>query len=66
MDWSRVDYLWIIVLFLSAVWTLIMAAPIHCKGSKCFSKPVQMKKQTSKPEGEYISKKYSFLGELLL
>ncbi len=26
MDWSRVDYLWIIVMFLS---TLILTAPIH-------------------------------------
>ncbi len=33
MDWSGVDYLWIIVIFLSAVWTLILAAPIHCRGS---------------------------------
>ncbi len=24
---------WIIVMFLSAVWTLILTAPIHCKGS---------------------------------
>ncbi len=24
MDWSGVDYLWIIVMFLSAVWTLIL------------------------------------------
>ncbi len=30
---SRVDYLWIIVMFLSVVWTLILTAPIHCKGS---------------------------------
>uniref|UniRef100_A0A8C2I8L2 cAMP-dependent protein kinase type II regulatory subunit n=1 Tax=Cyprinus carpio TaxID=7962 RepID=A0A8C2I8L2_CYPCA len=29
MDWSAVDYLWIIVMFLSAVWTLILTAPIH-------------------------------------
>ncbi len=28
MDWSGVDYLWIIVMFLSAVWTLILTAPI--------------------------------------
>ncbi len=28
-----VDYLWIIVMFLSAVWTLILTAPIHCRGS---------------------------------
>ncbi len=30
---SGVDYLWIIVMFLSAVWTLILTAPIHCRGS---------------------------------
>ncbi len=30
MDWSGVDYLWIMVMFLSAVWTLILTAPIHC------------------------------------
>ncbi len=28
-----VDYLWIIMMFLSAVWTLILTAPIHCRGS---------------------------------
>ncbi len=33
MDWSSVDYLWIIVMFLSDVWTLILTAPIHCRGS---------------------------------
>ncbi len=33
MDWSGVDYLWIIVMFLTAVWTLILTAPIHCRGS---------------------------------
>ncbi len=26
-------YLWIIVMFLSAVWTLILTAPIHCRAS---------------------------------
>ncbi len=34
LDWSGVDYLWIIlfiVMILSAVWTLILMAPIHCK-----------------------------------
>ncbi len=31
--WTGVDYLWIIVMFLSAVWTLILTAPIHCRGS---------------------------------
>ncbi len=29
MDWSCVDYFWIIVMFLSAVWTLILTAPIR-------------------------------------
>ncbi len=29
MDWSGVDYLWIIVLSLSDVWALILTAPIH-------------------------------------
>ncbi len=33
MDWSGMDYLLIIVMFLSAVWTLILTAPIHCKAS---------------------------------
>ncbi len=28
-----VDYLWIIVMFLSAVWTLILMAPIHLRWS---------------------------------
>ncbi len=45
---------WIIVMFLSAVWTLILVAPIHCRGSTGekvmrmlnFSKTVHMKKQT--------------------
>ncbi len=48
-----VDYLWIIVMFLSAVWTLILTAPIHCRGS--FGEQVMewyistnlMKKQTN-------------------
>ncbi len=32
MDWSHVDYLWIIVMFLSAVLTPILTAPIHSRG----------------------------------
>ncbi len=31
LDWSHVDYLWIIVIFLSAVLTLILTAPIHSR-----------------------------------
>ncbi len=52
MDWSGVDYLWIIVMFLSAVWTLILTAPIHCRGSiaeqemEYYISPNLMKKQT--------------------
>ncbi len=54
MDWGCVYYLWIIVMFLSAVWTLILAAPIHCRAStgdeqvkvmQNFSKSVLMKEQ---------------------
>ncbi len=33
MIWSGVGCLWIIVMFLSAVWTLILTAPIHCRAS---------------------------------
>ncbi len=29
IDWSHVDYMWIIVMFLSVVWTLILTAPIY-------------------------------------
>ncbi len=29
--WTGV--LWIIVMFLSAVWILILTAPIHCRGA---------------------------------
>ncbi len=53
MDWSGVDYLWIIVMFLSAVWTLILMAPIHCRASiaetlmQCYISPNLMKKQNS-------------------
>ncbi len=33
MNLSRVDYLWIIVMLWLTVWTLILTAPIHCRGS---------------------------------
>ncbi len=71
MDWSGVDYLWIIVMFLSAVWTLNLTAPIHSlqrihcwvsDGMLYFSKSVLMKKQTHLhlewPEGEDIFSKF--------
>ncbi len=70
MDWSGVDYLWIIVMFLSAVWTLILTAPIHCRGSigeqvmQCYISPNLMKKQTylqlGWPVGEHIFRKCFF------
>ncbi len=34
MDWSGVDYLWIIVMFLSAVWTLILTALEYVSGAE--------------------------------
>ncbi len=34
MDWSGVDYLWVIVMLLSAVWALILTAPIHSIGEQ--------------------------------
>ncbi len=33
INWRTGDYLWIIVMFLSAVWTLILTAPIHWRAS---------------------------------
>ncbi len=62
--------------FLSAVWTLILTAPIHCRGSiaeqvmQCYISPNLMQKQAhlhlGRPQGEDISSKSSFIGELLL
>ncbi len=61
---------WIIVMFLSAVWTLILTAPIHCRGStgeqvmECYISPHLLQKQTHLhlgwPEGEDIFSKFSF------
>ncbi len=66
MDWSSVDYLLIILMFLSAVWTLILTAPIHYGGyieeqeMLRYISPNLMKKQTHLhlgwPEGVFISK----------
>ncbi len=51
MDWRGVDYLRIIVMFLSAVWMLILMAPIYCRWSigeqvMEYISPNMMKKQT--------------------
>ncbi len=64
------DYLWIIMMFLSAVWTLILTAPIHCRAS--IAETVMQrhistnltKKQTHPDlglsEGEHICSIFSF------
>ncbi len=49
MDWICVHYLWITVMLLSAVWTLILTAPVYCRTSDVmlhFSKSSLMKYQT--------------------
>ncbi len=73
MDWSHVDYLWINVMFLSAIWTLILTAPIHCRGSIWeqvmlnFSKSVLMKNELIYIFGLSVSKFSAFLeGEISL
>ncbi len=53
MDWSGMDYLWIIVMFLSAVWALNLTAPVlfiedllvskQCNAT--FLQSIMMKKQ---------------------
>ncbi len=62
------DYLQIIVMFLSAVWTLILTAPIHCRGSigeqmmYCCISVNQIKKQTHPHLGLAESEEISILG----
>ncbi len=69
MGWSGVDYLCIIVMLLSAVWTFLLTAPIHCRASiaeqvmQCYISPNLMKKQTLKVN---IFRKCKFWAELLL
>ncbi len=63
MYWSRVDYLWIIVMFLSTVWTIILTAPIHCRGS---IGEKQTHLHLGWPDGEYIFSKVLFLGEFII
>ncbi len=67
------DYLWIIVMFLSAVWTLILTAPIHCRASIDetvvqwhISSNLMKKQHLVWLECEHIYNTFSFLGELLL
>ncbi len=61
MDWSHVDYLWIIVVFLLAVWTLILMAPIHYRGStyeqviSCNAKFLQIWRKTLTLDGLRVS-----------
>ncbi len=57
MDWSGVDYCDV----LSAVWTLILTAPIHCRASiaeqasQCYISPNLMKEQTHIFDGLRVS-----------
>ncbi len=57
---------WIIVMFLSAVWTLILTAPIHCRASiaetlmQCYISPNLMKKQSHLHLGWVHFLNYSF------
>ncbi len=63
-------------MFLSAVWTLILTAPIHCRASiaeqvmQCYISPNLMKKQTHLHLGCFRMKTFSsnlhFWGELVL
>ncbi len=67
VDWSGVDYMWIIVMFYQ-LFGLILTAPIHCRASiaeqvmQCYISPNLMNKQTHPnlgwPEGEGISEKH--------
>ncbi len=68
---------WIIVMFLSVVWTLILTAPIHCRASiaeqviQCYISPNLMKKQThlhpgKHTEGEDMFSKGLFVCELFV
>ncbi len=67
--WTGV--VWIILMFLSSVWTLILTAPIHCRGSigeqemQCYISP-NLFQWTNKlhlgwPEAEWIFSTFSFL-----
>ncbi len=71
MDWSGVDYLWIIVMFLLAVWTHFDGTHslqrIHWWASDVMlnlSKSVLMQEKTNVhqwwPEGEYIFRKFAY------
>ncbi len=67
MDWSHVDYLWIIVMFLSAVWTLILMAPIHIGEQMIALLQICSDEETNSsslhlgwPESEYIFSKFNF------
>ncbi len=76
MDWSCVDYLWIIVIFISCLdshsdGTHSLQRIQWCASDVMlnFSRSALTKKQTDlhfgKPKGKCILSKFSFLGELL-
>ncbi len=62
MDWRHLGCLWIIVMFLFSVWTLILTASIHCRGSigervmysLHFSKSIQIKIKNSSTSSQVI------------
>ncbi len=64
LEWC--GYLWIIVMFLSTVWTLILTAPIHCRGADVIQlmKYIysNLFKQINLPKGKYIFSKFLFWG----
>ncbi len=66
MDWSRMNFLWIIVMFLLAVWAIILMAPIHCRGSigeqvmQCYIFPKTNSLHRWWPVDEHIFSRFSF------
>ncbi len=65
MDWSRVDYLWIIEMFLSAVWTLVLTAPIHCIGEQVLMQVLNFSKFVPDEETNFFWLNYSFNGNII-
>ncbi len=63
-----VDYGFLVVMFVSAVWTLTLTYSLQMINlCKSCSVKTSMKKQTlGWPKGEYIFSKFPFLGELYL
>ncbi len=54
MDWSGVDYLWIIVMFLSAVWTLVLTATHSLQRIHCWASDVMLHFSKSDPSNKLM------------